>query len=202
MRTPHDIGSRLIERKVDVCFAHADRDQDSLIELADVSILFTRILIYLGEPLGSPKALAVHTAAQRFCDHMASVTGWAPDRGTTPEEWREAMAKALAGGAADYDAYFRPVGESVWAAVDRDDDGIVRLSDFAAFQRGMGTPDANIRLAADRMGLRGDTDGLPMADVLRAHREFYTSPDPEAHGNWLYGDVWADAFWDGTRARL
>ncbi|MEV7282130.1 hypothetical protein [Streptomyces sp. NPDC093111] len=202
MRTPHDIGSRLIERKVDVCFAHADRDQDALIELADVSILFTRILIYVGEPLGSPKALAVHTAVQAFCDHMASVTGWAPERRITPEEWREAMAKALSGGMADYDAYFRPVGESTWAAVDRDDDGIVRLPEFAAFQRGMGTPAANIRLAADLMGLRGEDAGLPMADVLRAHRDFYTSPEAESPGNWLYGDVWADAFWDGTKAKL
>ncbi|MER6386971.1 hypothetical protein ABT236_00655 [Streptomyces sp. NPDC001523] len=202
MRTPHDIGSRLIERKVDVCFAHADRDQDALIELADVSILFTRILVYVGEPLGSPKALAVHAASQGFCDHMAAVTGWAPDRRITPQEWREAMAKALAGGTADYDAYFRPVGEAVWAAVDCDDDGVVRLPEFEAFQRGMGTPEANIRLAARHMGLRGDGAGLPMADVLRVHREFYTSADPEAPGNWLYGDVWADAFWDGTRAGL
>ncbi|MFE3068581.1 hypothetical protein [Streptomyces sp. NPDC059247] len=202
MRTPHDIGSRLTERKVDVCFAHADRDQDALIELADVSVLFTRILAYVGEPLGSPKALAVHTASQRFCDHMASVTGWAPDRRITPEEWREAMAKALAGGTADYDAYFRPVGESVWAAVDRDGDGVVRLPEFIAFQRGMGTPDANVRLAADRMGLPDAEAGLPMADVLRAHREFYTSADAGSPGNWLYGDVWADAFWDGTRAKL
>lgn len=202
MPTPHDLASRLIERKVDVCFAHADRDQDALIELADVSILFTRILIYVHEPLGSPKARAVHAASQAFCDHMTSVTGWAPDHQVTPDEWREAMAKALAGGMADYDRYFRPVGESVWAAVDRDDDGIVRLPEFAAFQRGMGTPNANIRLAAAHMGLRDEDAGLPMADVLRAHREFYTSPDPDAPGNWLYGDVWADDFRDGTRAKL
>ncbi|MGW8329299.1 hypothetical protein ACWGLE_15490 [Streptomyces sp. NPDC055897] len=202
MRTPHDLGPRLAERKVDVCFAHADRDQDALIDLADVSVLFTRILVYVGEPLGSPKARAVHAASQGFCDHVASLTGWAPDRRITPAEWREAMAKALANGRADYDAHFRPVGESVWAAVDRDDDGVVRRPEFIAFQRGMGTSDPNVELAAHRMGLHSDSSALLLTDVLDAHREFYTSTDAESAGNWLYGDVWSEQFWDGTRSRV
>ncbi|MFJ3709175.1 hypothetical protein [Streptomyces sp. NPDC090053] len=202
MRTPHDLASRLIERKVDVCFAHADHDRDARIELADVSLLFVRILVYLGEPLGSRKAQAVLAASQGFCDHIAAVTGWRPDRAITPEEWREAMAKALIGGAADYDAYFKPVGEAVWSAVDRDDDGQIRLTEFTAFQQGMGTPAPNIALAAARMGLPTGTSEVPLGDILRAHREFYTSDDPEAAGNWLYGDVWADEFWDGTKAGL
>ncbi|MET9529278.1 MULTISPECIES: hypothetical protein [unclassified Streptomyces] len=202
MPTPHDIGTRLIERKVDVCFAHADHDADGRIELADVATLFTRILTYVGEPLGSRKAGAVFHAVQGFCDHMAAVTGWAPDHGVTPPEWREAMAKALVNGARDYDRHIRPVGEAIWRAVDRDDDDLIRLPEFTAFQRGMGTPGPNIRRAAETYGLRENGAGLPLTRVLDCHRDFYTSPDPDAPGNWLYGDVWSDTFWDGTKARL
>lgn len=61
--------------------------------------------------------------------------------------------------------------------------------------------DAGVRFRGTT-GRASDAYARAVEGVRRAHRELYTSADADAPGNWLYGDVWADAFWDGTKAGL
>ncbi|MFD5558598.1 hypothetical protein ACFWIA_32795 [Streptomyces sp. NPDC127068] len=201
-RTPHDIVSELGDRKIDVIFAHACDTSSGLLELADLATLCARTLVHLGEPLDSRKSGEAFRSIQGFYNRISLVTGWSPDRKVTLLEWRAALVKAMPGGVGDYKIYLEPVGKAIWAAADKDDDGFVRLDEFMAYHRSVKTSPANIEIAAKKLGLCGNDARLPTERIMRAHQEFCTSTDPEAPGNWFYGNIWAKEFWDGTRARL
>lgn len=200
MLSPHNVASQLVDRKIDVCFAHADQNGDGVMDQSDVIALGARIIVYIGESFTSPKAQTVLEAFENFAKYMISVMDTNMDNQVSPLEWRDGMKRAFANGS-DYDDHLRPIGVALWNLADKDGDGRVNVNEFAAFQRAMGTSPGNSRIAFEKMD-RNNDGSLSVEEMLQAHREFYTSPDPDAPGNWLYGDVWAHNFWDGTKAKL
>jgi Ca2+-binding EF-hand superfamily protein len=70
---------------------------------------------------------------------------------------------------------------------DRDHDGRINLDDWQLFFRTTGVAEEHFATAFDKL----DRDGngyLTIDEIAAAGREFYGSDDPDAPGNWLYGD--------------
>ncbi|MBP2472116.1 hypothetical protein JOF53_000988 [Crossiella equi] len=181
----------VLDRKIDLAFGHVDANGDGVLEASDALALVARVVAYVGEPFGSPKAQREFAALELFWDHVSRRMDLNEDGKITPEEWRLGMRAAFGMNPAGFEEGFRPLAEATLDLLDRDGDGRVTAGEFAAWHRAFGTSSLNSAFAFARMDR--DNDGsLSVPELLTAWREFYTSIEPDAPGNWLYGDLWFD----------
>lgn len=198
--TPQDV-TALLDRKIDVCFGHGDQNGDGVLEPADALALAARIIAYLGEPFNSPKAQALLNAFETFWAHVSEQFDSDSDGQISPAEWRAGLTRGFAEDIAGYEAGFKPLAQATFDICDRDGNGKVYPKEFAAFHKAFGMSPHQSQIAFDKL----DTNGngyLEVEELLTAWQEYYTSDDPEAGGNWLFGDIWEDNIWNGTRVRL
>ncbi|MDJ1138380.1 EF-hand domain-containing protein [Streptomyces iconiensis] len=105
------------------------------------------------------------------------------------DEFRAGVRRAVA---EDREGFLDRVGDMVeaWMSVaDADGDGLIDVVEFTTmYTRTLGaSPDA---LAASFARLDTDGDGtLDSDEIRRATEEFYTSEDPDAPGNQLFGPL-------------
>ncbi|MEV4890589.1 EF-hand domain-containing protein [Nonomuraea sp. NPDC055795] len=197
----HLKGDDLLNRKFDVCFGHGDVNGDGVLERADCVALGARLAAYLDEPFDSPKALALFESFGTFWTRLIAEFDEDGAGALSPQEFRKGMRGAWVEDPGGFEAAFRPAATALWRLCDKDDDGFVRAEEFARFHKAFGTSAGNSRISFER--LDRDSDGnLSVDELIEAWREYYTSADPAAPGNWLYGDIWQESVWDGTRVKL
>lgn len=199
MAHPHDVGD-LLERKIDVCYGHVDVDGDGVFEEADVMALAARMIAYQNVPFDAPESLALFQGFKEFIYSIARHLGISGGQ-ISPQQWREGMIGAFAENPEAFDEVFRPLASAIWRLCDRDGDGRVDAEEFLCFQKAVGTSAQNRQIAFDKLDLNGD-GSLSVEEILSAYKDYYTSRDPAAPGNWLYGDVWDADIWDGTKVKL
>lgn len=200
MPAPSNIpATKLLDRKIDVCFGHGDQNNDGVLEMADALALAARIVAYLHEPFDSPKATALFQAFGTFWETVSQVMDADKDSRITPLEWRTGLKVFQE--SKRFDEGFRPLAEALWSICDRDNNGRVTQKEFAAFHKAFGMSPEKSTEAFER--LDRDHDGhLSVDELLQAWQEYYTSTDPEAPGNWLFGDIWETQIWDGSRVKI
>ncbi|NMF62778.1 calcium-binding protein [Brasilonema octagenarum UFV-E1] len=188
----------LLDRKFDVCFTHADIDGNGFFEWEDVLALATRIADCLGEPKDSPKGQKLFQTFTDFWTYVQAKMDVDNDGKVSPEEWRNGLRNAFAKDPEAYKAGFRPLAEATFKVCDRDGDGSLEQSEFAKFHEAFGCKSANSELAFQKLDSDGDGE-LTVDELLSAWEEYYTSNDPNARGNWLYGDVWDETVVVGSK---
>ncbi|WP_250287025.1 EF-hand domain-containing protein [Frankia sp. CiP1_Cm_nod2] len=200
MPAPSDV-EQLLDRKIDICFGHGDQNGNGVLEAADALALAARIIAYLGEPFGSAKAQALLVSFENFWAHVSKELDSNQDGKVTPLEWRAGLKSAFATDIAKFEAGFRPLAQALFDIADRDGDGRVDVGEFANFQKAFGTSTTNSRIAFEKLDRNGD-GSLSVPELVTAWQEFYTSTDPNAPGNWLFGDVFGETVWDGSKVIL
>lgn len=190
----------LLDRKFDVCFTHGDMNGNGVLESADALALAARIVTYLGEPMGSSKTQKLFQAFEQFWNYVQAKMDVNNDGKVTPEEWRKGLRKAFAEDPQAYNAGFRPLAEATFTICDRDGDGFLEQGEFAKFHQAFGCKAANSQLAFQKLDKDGNGQ-LTVDELLIAWQEYYTSNDPDARGNWLYGDVWDNTVVVGSKTR-
>jgi Ca2+-binding EF-hand superfamily protein len=78
-------------------------------------------------------------------------------------------------------------GRVIMQLFDRDRDNRISLEDWQLFWRTIGTAEADFETAFQKLDRNGN-GYLTFDEIIAAGQEFFTSDDPEARGNWLYGD--------------
>lgn len=177
----------LLDRKFDVCFTHGDVNGNGFLEAADSLALAARVATYLGEPMDSHKTQKLFQAFENFWKHVTIKMDTDNDGKISPEEWRKGLRKAFAEDPDGYKKGFHPVAQAIFSICDRDNDGSLEQSEFAKFHQAFGCTPANSQLAFEHLDADGDGT-LTVEELLNAWHEYYTSNDPNARGNWLYGD--------------
>jgi benzoyl-CoA 2,3-dioxygenase component B len=184
-----DKNQNFLDRKIDVCYTHGDQNGDGTLEPADALALAARIVAFIGEPFGTAKAQNVFKAFETFWAHMSAKMDENKDGKVSPDEWRKGMRGAFVADPNGFNAGFKPLAESVFALCDKDGNGQVSEKEFMAFQHAFGSSEANAKLAFQKLD-RDRSGHLSVDELLKAWQEYYTSEDPNAPGNWLFGDVW------------
>lgn len=184
-----DKNQNFLDRKIDVCYTHGDQNGDGTLEPADALALAARIVAYIGEPFGTAKAQDVFKAFETFWAHMSAKMDENKDGKVSPDEWRKGMRGAFVADPNGFNAGFKPLAEAVFALCDKDGNGQVSEKEFFAFQHAFGSSEANSKLAFQKLD-RDRSGHLSVEELLKAWQEYYTSEDPNAPGNWLFGDVW------------
>lgn len=180
--------NRLLDRKIDICFTHGDQNGDGTMEGADALALAARIIAYQGEPFGSNKAQALLKGFETFWKHMSAKMDLNSDGTITPDEWRSGMRQAFVENSQGFKEGFRPLAEALFALCDKDGDNKVTPKEFFLFHKAFGTSEENSRIAFAKLD-QDQSGHLTVDELLKAWQEYYTSADPEAPGNWLFGDI-------------
>jgi Ca2+-binding EF-hand superfamily protein len=175
----------LQDLKLDRAFAHLDVDGDGQIERDDVLALGARLLIGFAEAPTSPKGKDLVAGLDSLWDALLDELDLGRDGRLTTDDFRDGMAGAFVHGGR-YDPVLGAAVDAVVRLCDTDDDGEVGRPELRALHEAFGLDEGATAVASARLGLDG-SGRIATAELSEAAREFYTSDDPEAAGNWLFG---------------
>jgi len=175
----------LLHRKFDQRFALFDADGDGRLTKTDFDRTARTFLGAFGVPAESPRGrdvLAAYASLWNGLIHSADDDG---DGRLSRAEFRAYLSSAEFR-TFGYDATCGRIAEAVLAVCDTDGDGRLSYQEFGAIPGIAALPEGERREVFDRL----DADGsgqLDLAELHAAQREFYTSADPQAPGNRLFG---------------
>lgn len=143
------------------------------------------VIQVLGIPSDSEGAQALRAGYAQYWDALA-VADTDNDNAVTLEEWI-AHFEQLGQDPAQFEAIAVSRGETIMRLFDSDHDHRISKAEFHTFFNAAGFPESEYTLAFEKLDRNGDGH-LTFDELRTAGREFYASDDPDARGNWLYGD--------------
>lgn len=174
-------------RKLDRAFDQLDVNAHGQIGRDDLIGLGARMILGFGQPPTSVKGKEVLEGYEKFWETLTTQANTGPDEPLSPADFREAMITAYIEGN-EFDASFLPIAEAMARLADTDNDGKVGPAEFRTLQIAFGTSDADSEAAFS--ALDSSHEGkISVNELVEATREFYTSPDPQARGNLLFGPL-------------
>ncbi len=176
----------LIDRKLARRFALMDVDGHGYIEKADYERLVDRFLSAFDVARDSPMGKTLRHNYVKLWRALAMSMDTDRDQRITPEEFTAGIVSGVVKRDGGFDKAIRPATQSVLDIADIDGDGVVSLDEARRILLTLGVEDTE----TDDVLRKLDTDGdgiLSLEEILQADEDFYTSENPEAAGNWLFG---------------
>jgi Ca2+-binding EF-hand superfamily protein len=177
----------LLDQKIDICFAHADIDKDGVIDASDILALAARVIAAAGVPFDSPEAIALLRSSDAWWQALIREFDVNTDGRVRKDEYRAALRR-MAGREDAVERVLLPGAEALWQLMDRNDDGEISPTEFSAFQRAFGSSPEVTRIAFEKLDTNGD-GVLSRDEIIASFLGFFTSTDPAAYGNRLFGDA-------------
>jgi Ca2+-binding EF-hand superfamily protein len=172
--------------KLDRAFDHIDAARSGEIDRDDMIGLGSRVLLGFGQaPTSSRGKLLI----DRFDELWTEIAAHADTGGPaiSPAEFRTAMITAYIEGL-KFDQTFRPATAAIAGLCDTDEDGAIQVSEFRVLQAAFGTR-ADDATASFLLLDRDHNGTISVDELVAAAHEYYTSADPKALGNSLYGPL-------------
>lgn len=176
----------LLERKWSNFFHQFDADGNGFIEHDDFVLRGAQVAAACGYATETPAAQAVTSGFQRVWESLVGNLDTDGDGRVSRDEFTGGMTVF-----ADEDRYqdlFQPAIDALLAMGDGDGDGQLSRAEWLRLQVGYGTVESDASYTFDLL----DTDGsgyLTRDEISSATRQYFTSTDPEAPGNSLYGPL-------------
>ncbi|MEV7009357.1 hypothetical protein [Streptosporangium sp. NPDC051022] len=179
------MSTELLNRKLDRAFEHLDAGGNGTVEHDDLLGLGARILVGFGESPTSAAGSKLIDGFESIWRALSAELALDDEGAISPEEFRTGMVSAFAGDER-FDAAFRPAAEAIAELCDTDGDGVVGPAGFRVMLSAFGTPHDEVEAAFERLDLDRDRS-ISVGELVEATRQYYTSADPLATGNWLFG---------------
>ena len=177
--------SAFVQAKLSRFFDLFDSDGDGRISSRDYADSANRVCAAFGHGPDSQAGTALHQAFGTFWTVLCQAAGTEPPAELDRPAFAEALHR-LSADPADYDTSLLPAVAAVLGAADRDRDSVLNPAELHTLLTALGVEDGDTR----RVALRLDTnnDGVLSLDELdEAFRDFFTSEEPGAVGNMLFG---------------
>lgn len=168
-------------------FRLLDQDRNGYIELADYQAIAQRTAEIFGLDGADPRAANLRFAYTVL--HKAMHTGADENRDGRVDE-REFIYEAGARMAADPDSFDRAMAgvlRALFAVCDADNDATIGPGELRKLLQTYALSEHDIEVAFSHLD-RDSSGGITQAELAQATREFYCSADPDAPGNWFFGD--------------
>lgn len=189
MRTLTDVATHeLLDRKIAKRFAVLDQGSKGFLVRDDYVTLVDRIIAVHGLSADAPLAVALRQRYMALWGALAGTMDNDRDGRISPQDFRISVYTGVIGRPGGYERAIQPVFEAVLAIVDADGGGRITKQQVCRSLAAMGLTETDATLAADHL----DTDGdgvITVAEMAVADREFYLSTDPQAAGNWAFGQL-------------
>ena len=176
----------ILVRRYDKIFSLYDSNGNGYAEQADVRRLQGQFLSIFGESPASERGAEAVRLWDDWWQALLTSMDHVAEGQISPQEWRDGLAR-LANDEASYTRVFTPFGTALMELVDTDGDGQVGPVEWRSFQESIGNG-----AAAESSFQHMDTNHngyLTAEELVDVIHEYLTSPDPDARGGWLLGDV-------------
>lgn len=177
--------SDLRRRKLTVRFNLIDTDRNGYIDEQDCMRAAERVCQTFNVPPGSAQAERLRSGYVNLWQNLKGSSDADGNQRVTLEEFltsQEAMLSREGG----YDGVIESIAQSLLDTSDKDGDGQLSHEEFRTLLQSYGLSAEQATDMIRRID-RDDSGHLSRAEILQAVREFHTSEDPEAPGNWLLG---------------
>ena len=178
--------SELRQKKLGYLFRLMDHDNNGTLEKEDIERFAGELADSRQYYEGSLARFALRTAYIRLWDSLADQIDADGDGHITPDEWF-----SFFGGITDEadfkENFVTPIERSLVAMLDADGDDKIRRFDYLQLARAYHIPPEEVEDIFSRMDTNNDGEISP-EEAQQAIGEFFLSDDPEASGNWFFGD--------------
>lgn len=166
-------------------FNVSKRSDEDVVTKEDYLTMAERVIKVVGIPEDSEQAQALRASYARAWDALADAHN-DDDDAVTLEEWI-AHFDRIGEDPVKWKAVMVGRGEAIVRLFDSDHDGRISKEEFHTFFNAGGFPENEYTLAFEKLDRIGDGH-LTLDEIFTAGNEFFLSDDPDARGNWLYGD--------------
>ncbi|MEU4213338.1 hypothetical protein AB0F13_25725 [Streptomyces sp. NPDC026206] len=180
--TPNDVQLRKLRKR----FRLLDVNGNGVLELTDYQAIAHRFQHQFGLPAGSPGAVVIHETYTRLFTAMHRHGDANGDGHVDEGEFIETSVGSLLKRPDGFDHAIVPVLRVIMQVCDKDGDATLDRDEFRRFLAAEGALAEDTAQALAHL-YPGDIQGLDLARLTDATRQFYCSPDPDAPGNWLFG---------------
>ncbi|UGT44238.1 patatin-like phospholipase family protein [Nocardia yamanashiensis] len=184
---PHrpPLASDFVRAKLAKFFELLDTDRDGRIDAADYSAVADRVCLAFGHPVDSHTGRRLRTTFADLWTGLCRTAGVTLETPMTADDFVHALG-ALSTNPAAYDATVLPAVAAILTAADHDRDSVLNTVELATLLTAFGVGRDEIGTAALRLDT--NNDGVLSFDELdEAFRDYFTTDEPGAAGNLLFG---------------
>lgn len=174
--------------KLDRRFELLDTDGDGAITAADYDMAAANVCRAFEFAAGSPQYERIHVIYLRLWVALSRKTAAHDSGRVTREQFIRSCAESIVEPARGYDKIIRPVAETIFDLIDDDHSGTLDIEELTNWANAYGVCADDAERAIRALDRNGD-GVLDQDEVQQALREFYTSDDPQAPGNLIFGPL-------------
>lgn len=181
--TPNDIQLRKYRKR----FQLLDVNGNGILELSDYQAIARRFRRNFHLEPGSDNANAIDDTYTRLFTAMHRHGDRNGDGHVDENEFIQTSAASLLGRPDGFDRAIKPVLTVICQVCDKDGNALLDRDEFHRFLTAEGAPDEACAQSLAHLYPANATT-ITFDQFTEATRQFYCSPDPDAPGNWLFGD--------------
>lgn len=176
------MSTSLVHKKLAFAFGAYDVTRDNLVDRDDFIEIARRLAVANGHAAGS----AAHkTIEEQMLSFWSAFEAVASKPQLSVDDWIR-CEEAFTSDRAQYRQMLEGSIGVLFPLLDLNHDGALSLEEYRSFLQVHSRDVASAEASYARLDA-GNKGGLSLSDVIEAYFQFYTSDDPDAAGNWLYG---------------
>jgi Ca2+-binding EF-hand superfamily protein len=177
-----DLQRRKLERRFEIL----DRDGDGKLEQEDYEGVTSRIASAFGHDPDSPRAAALRDSYLALWAALLKKMDTDGDGMVSREEFVTSVAHSIVAREDGFARHIGPIAHAVLDLADTNGNGELDADEFSRMWVAIGVPASDTAQAFQQLD-RDQSGRLSLDEITTAIHEFYTSADPDAPGNALFG---------------
>lgn len=169
-------------------FELLDYDGDGVISTADYDLAARNICRAFGFEAGSPEHDRIQMTFNALWVRLSQATEHGKDGGITPEQFVASCLDDAGDPASCVEHVEVEISQTIFDLVDADSAGTLYVSELATWFSAYGVCEGDAEKAFRKVD-RNKDGLLDREELLAAIRDYYTSDDPHAPGNALFGPL-------------